>query len=56
MKMTRSNGRLCGHMLAVILAATAPAARALDLAREDVREFAGEMERKHGFERFGYFW
>lgn len=51
MKMTRSNGRLCVHLLAVMLAATAPAARALDLAREDVRAFAGEMERKHGFDR-----
>ncbi len=37
--------------LALLLAAAALPARALDLEREDVRAFADEMEKKHGFDR-----
>jgi membrane-bound lytic murein transglycosylase B len=35
---------------ALLLAAPASPAAALDLARADVREFAAEMQRKHGFD------
>jgi membrane-bound lytic murein transglycosylase B len=48
MKMTRANRSLCALLPALALAA--PAAPALDLAREDVRAFAAEMEGKHGFD------
>jgi membrane-bound lytic murein transglycosylase B len=37
-------------LLAVALAAAAPATHALDLAREDVRAFAAEMKTRHGFD------
>jgi membrane-bound lytic murein transglycosylase B len=48
--MKSATGTLRAALLAVALAAAAPAARTLDLAREDVRAFAAEMERKHGFD------
>lgn len=36
--------------LALMLAAAAPPARPLDMARDEVREFAAEMREKHGFD------
>jgi len=48
--MTQATRSLCALLLAPALAATAPAARALDLAREDVRAFAAEMQARHGFD------
>ena len=48
--MKPANGTLRAPLLALALAMTAAPAAALDLAREDVRAFAAEMEQKHGFE------
>jgi peptidoglycan lytic transglycosylase B len=48
--MKPATGTLRAPLLAVALALAAAPAAALDLAREDVRAFAAEMERKHGFD------
>ncbi len=48
--MTRATRSLRAPLLALALAAAAPAAQALDLAREDVRAFAAEMASRHGFD------
>jgi len=48
--MKPANGTLRAPLLALALAMTAAPAAALDLAREDVRAFAVEMEKKHGFD------
>ena len=48
--MKPANGTLRAPLLALALAMTAAPAAALDLAREDVRAFATEMEKKHGFD------
>lgn len=48
--MKPANGTLRAPLLALALAMTAAPAAALDLAREDVRAFAAEMEKKHGFD------
>ena len=49
--MDRATRSLRAPLLALALAAPAPPAPALDLAREDVRAFAAEMKSKHGFEQ-----
>jgi peptidoglycan lytic transglycosylase B len=49
--MKSATGTLRAPLLALVLATAATAAWPLDLARQDVRAFAAEMERKHGFER-----
>jgi len=48
--MTRATRSLRAPLLALALAASAPCAWPLDLAREDVRDFAAEMKAKHGFD------
>jgi membrane-bound lytic murein transglycosylase B len=48
MKMIRATRSLCALLLAPAFAA--PAASALDLARDDVRAFAADMEARHGFD------
>jgi len=50
MKMKYATATLCAPGLAIALAAAALPAAALDLAREDVKGFAAEMEKKHGFD------
>ncbi len=48
--MNDATGTLRALLLCLPLAAGAAPAGALDLAREDVRAFSEEMQRKHGFE------
>ena len=48
--MKPATGTLRAPLLALALALAAAPAAALDLAREDVRAFAAEMEKKHGFD------
>jgi peptidoglycan lytic transglycosylase B len=48
--MKPATGTLPAPLLALALAFAATPAAALDLAREDVRSFAAEMEKKHGFD------
>ena len=48
--MRLATAMLRAPWLALLIAAAAMPARALDLEREDVRAFAGEMEKKHGFD------
>ena len=48
--MREATATLRAPLLALALAAAAPIAWPLDLAREDVRAFADEMRAKHGFE------
>jgi len=48
--MKPATGTLRAPLLALALAFAATPAAALDLAREDVRSFASEMEKKHGFD------
>lgn len=48
--MKHATATLCAPWLALVLATAALTARALDLAREDVRNFAEEMKKKHGFD------
>jgi membrane-bound lytic murein transglycosylase B len=48
--MTGAIRSLRASLLAVALAAPAPGAWALDLARDDVRAFAEEMKASHGFD------
>ncbi len=48
--MKHATATLCAPGLAIALAAAALPAAALDLAREDVKSFAAEMEKKHGFD------
>jgi peptidoglycan lytic transglycosylase B len=50
MRMKPATGTLPAPLLALALAFAATPAAALDLAREDVRSFAAEMEKKHGFD------
>ena len=50
MRMKHATATLCAPWLALALAAAALPAAALDLAREDVKTFAAEMEKKHGFD------
>ena len=50
MRMKPATRTLRAPLLALALAAGAPAAWTLDLAREDVRAFAAEMEEKNGFD------
>lgn len=48
--MTDATGMLRALLLCLPLAAGATPARALDIAREDVRAFSEEMQRQHGFD------
>ena len=48
--MKDATAMLCAPWVAIALATAAPPATALDLAREDVKSFAAEMEKKHGFD------
>ena len=48
--MNPATGTLRAPLLALTLALAGAPAAALDLAREDVRAFAAEMEKKHGFD------
>ncbi len=48
--MTLAIRSLRTPLLALALAASAPAASPLDLEREDVRAFAAEMKARHGFD------
>jgi membrane-bound lytic murein transglycosylase B len=48
--MKTATAMLRAPWLALLLAAAAPPAAALDLSREDVGAFAAEMRTKHGFE------
>ena len=48
--MMKATATLRAPLLAIALAAAAPIAWPLDLAREDVHAFADEMRAKHGFE------
>lgn len=48
--MQAATGMLRTMVCALVLAAQAPAAAALDGTREDVRKFAAEMRRKHDFD------
>jgi len=48
--MKDATATLCAPWLAIALTAAALPATALDLAREDVKSFAAEMEKKHGFD------
>jgi membrane-bound lytic murein transglycosylase B len=48
--MRPATARLWAPCIALLLAAAALPARGLDLEREDVRAFAAEMRRKHGFD------
>ncbi len=48
--MKHATGTLRAPWLAIALAAAAPTAASLDLARADVRAFSEEMQRKHGFD------
>ena len=50
MRMRLATAMLRAPWLALLLAAAALPARALDLEREDVRAFAAEMQEKHGFD------
>jgi membrane-bound lytic murein transglycosylase B len=50
MRMRLATAMLRAPWLALLFAAAAVPARALDLQREDVRAFASEMEKKHGFD------
>jgi membrane-bound lytic murein transglycosylase B len=48
--MTGATARLWAPCIALVAAAAAAPAWALDLARPDVRAFAEEMQKKHGFD------
>jgi len=50
MKMTQATRSLRAPLLALALAAAAPAASPLDLQREDVRAFTADMKARHGFD------